>query len=182
MENQLLVEFSGEFHFTTINFILSQAKEKLDDLEVKTVLRKRVIHILIESLENIYKYTKLNIEGEYANVDFFSKVSLEKNNDSFIITTGNTILNSDIELLRTKIEKVNSLNRDKLQEFYKEILNNGEISDKGGAGLGIIDMAIKSGNPIGFKFVQENDKYSFYEIKIVISEPIKIGHDGTVNP
>jgi hypothetical protein len=170
MKKQLLIDFSGELHFKTIEILLTQAKEKLHDLKVKTVLRKRIVHILIECLENVYKYTKINIVGEYANIDYFTKVSLEKVDDSFIITSGNTILNSDIKKLKNKIEKVNSLNRKKLQKYYDEIINNGIISEKGGAGLGIIDIAIKSGKPIGFNFTKENDRISFYELRVEISE------------
>jgi hypothetical protein len=170
MEKQLLIEFSGELHFKTIEILLKQAKEKLNDLDVKTVLRKRIVHILIECLENIYKYTKINIAGEYVNIDFLTKVSLEKIGDGFIIKSGNTILNTDIGKLKNKIEKVNALDREGLQKYYDEIINNGEISDKGGAGLGIIDIAIKSGKPIGFSFTSGNDRISFYELRVEISE------------
>ncbi|MBI4647752.1 MAG: hypothetical protein HY738_14480 [Bacteroidia bacterium] len=172
MEKHILIDFSGKFQFETIEFLLGQAKEKLSILEIKIGLRKKIVNILIECLENIYKYTKFGIEGDYSNINFFSKISLEKTNDSFIIKAGNTILNSDIEKLKNKIEKVNALNREGLQKFYQEIINDGKISDKGSAGLGIIDIAMKSGKPIVFNFTPKNEKNSFYEIKIEISENI----------
>ena len=173
MEKLLLIDFSGEFKFETIEVLLSQAKEKLNTLEIKIGLRKKIVNILIECLENIYKYTNLSIGSDYSNINFLSKISLEKTNDNFIITAGNTILNSDIENIKNKIEKVNKLNREELLKYYEEIINNGEISDKGGAGLGILDIAMKSGKTLVFNFTPENEKHSFYEIIIEISENIK---------
>jgi len=172
MEKLLLIDFSGEFQFETIEFLLGQAKGKLNTLEIKIGLKKKIVNILIECLENIYKYTKLSIEGDYSNINFLSKISLEKINENFIIKAGNTILNSDIEKLKSKIEKVNTLNREELQKYYKEIINDGKISDKGGAGLGIIDIAMKSGKPMICNFTPMNEKHSFYELIIEISENI----------
>jgi len=109
MGKQILIDFSGEFQFETIELLLGQAKEKLNHLEVKIGLKKKIVNILIECLENIYKYTKLNIDGDYSNMIFLSRITLEINNENFIITAGNTILNSDIEKIKNKIEKVKSL-------------------------------------------------------------------------
>ena len=172
MEKQVIVDFYGEFLFETIEQLLRQAKNKLAELEIKIGLRKKVINVLIECMENIYKYTKLNTGGEYANISFVSRVVLESTGGRFLISAGNTILNSDIEKLKGKIDKVNGLDKDGLQAYYEEIINNGEISDKGGGGLGIIDIAIRSGNPIEYRFTREDDKQSFYEIRIKISDNI----------
>lgn len=172
MEKLLLIDFSGEFKFETIEILLGQAKEKLGALEIKIGLKKKIVNILIECLENIYKYTKLSIGNDYSAITFLSKISLEKVEGNFIITAGNTILNKDIEKIKSKIEKVNALDGEGLQKYYEEKINDGEISDKGGAGLGIMDIAMKSGKPLVFNFTPENERYSFYEIKIEISENI----------
>lgn len=170
MGKSFLIDFSGEFQLETIELLLFQVKEKLNDLEVNTIVKKKIVNVLIECMENIYKYTKLRIEGEYTKINFHSKVSLEKKGNSYFVTAGNTILNSDIGKLKDKIEKVNSLRNEGLKQYYKEVINNGEFSNKGGAGLGIIDMVIKSGNPVVYKFTKENDKLSFYEITVEINE------------
>jgi len=171
MKKLFLIDFTGEFQFETIELLLAQAKEKLNCPEVTIGFKKKIINILIECMENIYKYTKKNLEGEYTKINFVSKVSLVKKKNIYIVTAGNTILNSDIEKLKNKIDKVNSLNTEALKKYYKEIINNGVISDKGGAGLGILDMVLKSGNPVVYKFIKENEKLSFYEIQVKINEP-----------
>ena len=49
----------------------------------------------------------------------------------------------NVESLKDKITQVNSLDKDGLKSLYKDVIKGGELSSKGGAGLGFIDMARK---------------------------------------
>jgi hypothetical protein len=53
--------------------------------------------------------------------------------------------------------------------MYREVLSNGEFSHKGGAGLGIIDISIKSGSQLHYSFSQVNDNSSFYVFEVCIN-------------
>ena len=53
------------------------------------------------------------------------------------------------------------MEKDELRSFYKEILDNGSYSNKGTAGLGIVDIVRKSGQPLRCRFDFSNDKYCF---------------------
>ncbi|MCZ6898904.1 MAG: DUF6272 family protein, partial [Bacteroidetes bacterium] len=44
------------------------------------------------------------------------------------------------------------------------------LSEKGGAGLGFVDMARKSGHKLEFGFETMNDEFSFFSLKSVISK------------
>ncbi|MBI5218855.1 MAG: hypothetical protein HY958_07990 [Bacteroidia bacterium] len=169
MEKQILLDYSGDFRFETIEILLQKVKEQLSHLEVKTGIKKKVVNIMVECLENIYKYTTLDKENSYFNRNFKSKVILKKENKSFIITAGNTILNNNIEPLKEKIDHINNLDKDGLQNLYESIINNGHISDKGGAGLGIVDIALRSGNKLNYDFSPIDHDLSFYELKIKIN-------------
>ncbi len=48
------------------------------------------------------------------------------------------------------MEQINNLDKDGLKDLYKEIIKNTTISEKGGAGLGFVDMARKSGQPLEY--------------------------------
>ena len=56
-----------------------------------------------------------------------------------------------------------------MKRYYKEVLNETEISKKGGAGLGLIEMARKSGNKLAFDFTEVNSVYSFFYLHLEIS-------------
>ncbi len=50
------------------------------------------------------------------------------------------------------------------------ILNHQRISSKGGGGLGLVDIARKTGNKLGYTFKKYNDKYSFFYLDILVNE------------
>ena len=51
-----------------------------------------------------------------------------------------------------------------------EMIKSAKLSDKGGAGLGFVDMARKSGNQLDYCFVEmDNDNY-FFCLKIKITK------------
>jgi len=52
--------------------------------------------------------------------------------------------------------------------MYKFILNHQRLSAKGGGGLGLVDIARKSGNKLEYQFYSYNDNYSFYSLTISV--------------
>ena len=94
---------------------------------------------------------------------------ISKGEQSYHILTGNYIKNDKIELVSSRIDKVNSLNKDELKEYYKQARLNSVISEVGGAGLGFIDMARKSGNKINYKFYSSNEDTSLFILQNTIT-------------
>jgi len=57
--------------------------------------------------------------------------------------------------------------------LYKQVLTNGQVSDKGGGGLGIIDIAKKSGEKLDYGFMPVDDFNSFFSLNVSIPNKIK---------
>ena len=91
-----------------------------------------------------------------------------KVDNQYQIFTGNYIINHNIDTLKGNIDKVNAMSKEELKIYYKETLDNGRMSAKGGGGLGIIDIARKSGQNIDYNFMPVNDKHSFFTLNIKI--------------
>ena len=51
-------------------------------------------------------------------------------------------------------------------------LRDGELSNKGGAGLGLIDIARKTSKKIKYEFIPINARYSYFLLKVVIDKRI----------
>jgi hypothetical protein len=68
------------------------------------------------------------------------------------------------------LDDINALTKEELKDYYKEILNNGEMSMKGGGGLGMIDIARKTGQKLNYNFMSVDEKYSFFSLNIKISQ------------
>lgn len=72
--------------------------------------------------------------------------------------------------LKKRLDDINLLSKEELKEYYKAVLNNGEMSLKGGGGLGMIDIARKTGEKLNFNFAPVDDKFSFFSLNIKISQ------------
>ena len=60
--------------------------------------------------------------------------------------------------------------KEELKDYYKSVLNNGEMSLKGGGGLGMIDIARKTGEKLEYNFLEIDNKVSFFTLNIKINQ------------
>ena len=97
---------------------------------------------------------------------------LLKNADNYTITAGNIIKNVNITTLKNLLETINATDKEGLKELYKTQIREGRMSEKGGAGLGLIDIARKSGNQLEYYFIDINTDFSFFIINSKISRDL----------
>ena len=95
---------------------------------------------------------------------------IAKTSEAYIITTGNYMISSDVPSLKDKLDLVNSMDKAELKAYYKLVLSEGTMSSKGTAGLGMIDIARKSGEKLDYNFLSINDKTSFFSLAVKITE------------
>ena len=86
----------------------------------------------------------------------------------YYITVGNLIRDEEKEDLKEKLDDVNKLNREELKEKYRDAILKSEVTEGTGAGLGIIDMAIKSENRLEYTFSDVKDDISFFILEIKV--------------
>lgn len=168
-EQKIISAYHGEFTQNVINMLLRQAKWDLNHRKVEVKTLKKTYGILVECLENILKHTSIINRKNVSSGVSEGIVLFGQNENEYVITVGNLVKNDQIEALKEKIDFVNSLDRKGLREQYENILRNGAISEKGGAGLGIIDIALKSGKKLGHVFRSYDSEYSFFALQITIS-------------
>ncbi|MBL7113943.1 MAG: hypothetical protein ISS19_18535, partial [Bacteroidales bacterium] len=93
---------------------------------------------------------------------------LARNGSDFIIRSANPILKDDIGRVKNKIDKINTLNSEEMRLLYRETITNGEFTEQGGAGLGLIEMAKISCHPIHYKFTSLAGKYYNFELDLKV--------------
>ena len=124
---------------------------------------------MIEALENVFKYHEY-YENEKELIDRYPpEISIAKLNDSFSISVSNPVRKSDVAVLKKRLTEINTLDKQGIKQKYKEIITNGEFSEKGGAGLGIVEMAKITDSQLDFSFSKMNDKFDNYRIILKIN-------------
>lgn len=164
--HKVIMIYEGEFSQEITKSVLSMTENSFNTEKVDESVKKKVYNIMMEALQNICKHEFKNTENAIPNSEsMFMISSTEK---EYYIITGNAIEKNIIEIIKTKIDKVNSLDAEGLKAFYKEARLNSTISAVGGAGLGFIDIARKSGNKISYHFIPvQNDIYYFTQMVTV---------------
>ncbi len=159
--------FRGNFDVGITDAILSLAEINLNSQEASNTIRKKVFYILVEGLQNITRHQEKDEKLDSFNKGFFV---FQRFGEMFVITTGNLVRNETAEKLENKLQEINKLSKKELREYYQLILNNETFSEKGGAGLGLIEIARKSGNKLNYDFQKISDEYSYFYMQTVISK------------
>lgn len=131
-------------------------------------IQKRAIYLIGECFQNIIKHGDKDSDNNSNTVksEFFMTRS---SNSQHYITTGNLVKHEEINKLKEQIDYVNTKDADELKTMYKHVIKNGSFSEKGGAGLGLIDMARKSDQKIKYVFKDFNKESSVFYNQIVIN-------------
>lgn len=169
--DNVLLAYKGSITTDFINNVLDTVEAKLQDFDEESKIRKKVYNVLVESLQNLYHHIDElpdNFKDEY-DIKFGILV-ISKENSAYKISTGNFIRSEKIKYLKDKIDKINSLSKEELKDMYKFILNHQKLSAKGGGGLGLVDIARKTGNKLNYMFQSFNNEFYFYTLDIFISE------------
>ena len=169
-----IASHEGAITSEIITDFLAKVESSLSDAGENPKKIRKVYNILVEALQNLYHHqakppaTFIKEMGLADGAYSFCTIVKEENG-TYKVTTGNFVCNSTAKSLKERIEQLNSLSQEELKSLYKIVLDNDEFSEKGGGGLGFIEMARKSGNKFGYEFAPYDDKYKFFVLEILVS-------------
>ena len=163
----VILEHVGPVEFDTIGDLISLLKQRVSKLGIKQNVYKRLLSVMIESLENVYRYRDNYDCCKEILETFPPHFIINLSAEGFIISSSNPILNKHIPDLEKRLKELSNLSRDELKELYKKTIANGKFSEKGGAGLGIIEMA-KSSDTVDFSFSSIDDLFSLYKLQLFL--------------
>lgn len=172
-ERNILLSFKGMVTSELLTTILSIMESKMDAYDEKPKVKKKVFNVLVECLQNLYHHIdKDDIEEieHQENFDSSALLMIAKNSDNYQIMTGNYMETKNVEELKEKLDMVNSMDKVELKAYYKEVLSNGTRSSKGTAGLGMIDIARKSGQKLVYHFEEIDSNTTFFSLTVKIAE------------
>ena len=167
--NNILLSFKGDITSELLTSILQIMENKMDNMHEEPKMKKKVYNVLVECLQNLYHHMD-DVADAGGDINRSAIFMIGKANNAYTITTGNYILSENVNGLKSRLDEVNALSKDELKEYYKKVLNNGEMSLKGGGGLGMIDIARKTGEKLDYNFLEIDNKVSFFTLNIKINQ------------
>ena len=162
---ELILAYDGVLNTETIAKLETEIEGNIMDKGYPKAVVKKVFFICVESLQNMLIHGHRDDLGAQHN--FFILHATPK---AVKITVANLVTNTGIEKLEKDIVKINSFeNTADLKQYYLDHLENNELSDKGGAGLGFITIGMKSGNKLGATFEPVNETRSLFMLTVTIN-------------
>ncbi len=166
----IMLSFKGDMSTDLLTSILQLIENKLDRFGESAKVKRRMFNILVECLQNLYHHIeKPKLTGsdhEQPSVI----IMIAKNVTGYSIITGNFMLNNNADDLKRRLEEINSMSTEDIKSLYKSVLADGKLSEKGGGGLGIIDIARKSGEKLEYGFVPFTDGSSFFSLNVKVKQ------------
>jgi hypothetical protein len=163
-KENIILCFQGDFNQDLVNAILLLAERRPDMQSTSTQIRARVFSVMVECMQNIRKYGAPADQSELKP----GIVIVCVENGNYSLKTGNFITTAEVAPLKSRLDKIKALNKDELKALHKSVLSETQLSDKSGAGLGLISIARKS-ESFDYRFKEVDGATSFYSLDINIS-------------
>jgi len=167
--NKNIISYEGHIDKNVVDNILHELKLKLKILNLEVLTRKRIYSASVECLDNIYRHSEIKNNSDKMCDKYPSMFRVKETQEGYTIEAGNVIPNSDIKDLKDRLEELNELETVGVNTLYKDtIMKSAGLSDKGGAGLGLIVVAKTTKKNLFYDFQSINNKYSYFILKVNI--------------
>lgn len=162
---KLILVYQGDFTQETTKSILTMAERSLEAAEEDAGIKRKVFNVMVEALQNIVKHNDRH-DGPGGAQKAIFLIAREANR--YTVMTGNPVRKNRVEEMKKTLEKINQLDKDGLKDLYKRVIQEATLSEKGGAGLGFVDMARKSGEKLSFEFPELSEEHCLFCLKVKV--------------
>ena len=165
---QIMLCFNGPISRSLIEEIGNALRNYLAADHANPSSAMDVFAVYIEMTQNMRHYAKVR---NWADQEAGATVVVARNDDDgrYVVSAGNLIETADGEALITRIDELASLDKAQLKARYKEQLRKPrEDNTASGAGLGLIDIARKSSEPLKASLQTVANGRSFISLSAVI--------------
>lgn len=159
----VLVSHFGVFSQNLVSSLTESVENLIISIGDKRMVVKRMFSILIEGLQNLRLHGELDSQGMQSGF-----LLLSNDEHAYSLILSNIIKNEDVTTISNYIDAINAYSEEELKNKYTSVLSNEFMSEKGGAGLGLITTRIKSGNPLGYNIFPLSENQGLFVLKVTL--------------
>jgi hypothetical protein len=166
--DDLVFAYSGTISDSITHKIIELTQSNIDSGGNFVKFKNKISFLMAECYQNVARHSKYSVDEKNIN-EIRGAFYVRSIGSNFHIASANSISREFIDSIKDKLDKVNSLSPDELRLLQKQVLAQGKLSDRGGAGLGIIEMARRTGQKISYEFEPINDELALFFLQLNIS-------------
>lgn len=166
-DDSMSLFYRGDFSDDITVRLIDLSESHFTEGKEQMPIRKKVSFLMAECFQNVIRYGEEITSDDYLQDQsgyFMTRYYYNK----YYIASGNLVEQSKIPLLKEKIENINKLSKKELKQLYIKVLGTEEFTAKGGAGLGLIEMARKSGRKLESEFEMINEIMAYFYLQMII--------------
>ncbi|MEO8068737.1 MAG: SiaB family protein kinase [Flavobacteriales bacterium] len=167
-KGRVMLSFKGLLTTDLVTALLGAVERKMEVIETDQKSRKRVFNVVMECLQNLYHHNSA-VTSEASSEERHGVVMIVHHPKGYSVLTGNLMRSAEVDSLKQRLDKINALDADQLRGLYKETLNDGRYGAAGGGGLGIIDIARKSGQKLEYGFAPKTEGNAFFSLNVNVN-------------
>ncbi len=161
-DKELLLVYKDEISAETLDRILAITEYQISTITDEKSVKKKMFNVLVEAVQNILKHG--DGSAKIAKV-YKSMLVIGREGLGFFIISGNVVKRSKLENLKKRLGVINELDDVGLKKLYNQAIQENSFSDKGGAGLGLIDIARKTGHKIDYAIHDLDSEHIYLSLK-----------------
>jgi hypothetical protein len=167
--NHIKVIYSGPVWANGIDGMAEMLLKRLEFDDIPLNASQSVFSIFVEQMNNMMMYSadkehRTNSEGNPLEISKGIFI-LGVQDTEYFIQCGNVVTNYSAEILKTRIDYLNTLDKKGLRQYYKQQMHaeNSNLESKG-AGVGLIEIARRASAPIDYEFEPYSDGLQYFTI------------------
>ncbi|MBL7944213.1 MAG: SiaB family protein kinase [Flavobacteriales bacterium] len=165
-EDDFIFSFLGAFSDDLTAQILELNQQNFLAGQHDKKFRKKLSILLVESFQNIIRHGNHDPQPAREDLGFFC---LRHDKNGCFLSTINLVPTELCAELLDTIENINKLDAEHLKKEYLQKLTDNEWSTSGGAGLGLLEVARKSGHPIMYNIRSYTASHHLLHLKICLT-------------
>jgi hypothetical protein len=163
--DNIILSYKGPLSDVLLSEFSRDIRRKMQEEDPK--IGKKVFAVFMELAQNVLYYSKE--ENHFGDKkDKVGTLVIVLENDFYKLITGNLVYKKDAPLLEEKCKIVNSLDREALREYKRKLRNNPKSEESKGAGIGLVQAALTSANPLGVEIQEVGNNYAFFVVSVYV--------------
>lgn len=138
----------GEIDQEAFGNIIEQLEEHEAELKLKQFSSFKII--VTEVVQNMIKYA-FKSHANHPEYEMQLNICYDAHKQKYFVRGGNVLQREQLETVKKRMDEVNGLDKEGLKALYRERRKSGEKSHNRGAGIGFLEMAKRSSEPLEYK-------------------------------
>ena len=158
--------YSGKFHDEHTPGLITLAEEAVLAGAGAKGQRQRLSFVMVEAYQNIVRHRADVQQGPARNSD--RSLFLLRSGEGNEVVAINAVRQDEVEALEAVLRRISGSDAGQLKSLFLDRLREGQRSVRGGAGLGLIEMARRSENGLRHALVPLDAEHRLFLLQILV--------------